>query len=152
MSVVDIDINRVKGLELLKSYGLPKDKIMLMNSSWQAILGIRENGDLDVLCTPDILKHFESIVEKPVSIMKHVHWYLTPFGKTPEDLIKNHSVEIDGVNVLAFGTYKKMLNIRAERGKVQASAARLGKKSERDLLTVEDLVDNGNGMPVLKDQ
>ena len=144
---IDIDITRVNGLGLLKSYNFPKDKCILMNSAWQAILGIRENGDLDVLVTPDILKYAESIVEKPVSIMKYVHWYVQPFGKTPEEIIKNHSVEIGGINVLKFGTYKELLKIRADRGKVLASAARLGKKSERDLKTVEFLIDGGDGLP-----
>jgi len=145
---VNIDINRINGLELLKSYNFPKDKYILMNSAWQAILGIRKNGDLDVLVTPDILKQAESVVEKPVSIMKYLHWYVQPFGKTPEEVIKNHSVKINGVNVLKFGTYKKLLKIRAERGKVLPSAARLGKKSERDLKTVELLEDDGSGLPV----
>lgn len=147
---VDIDINRVNGLELLLSYNLPKEKFVLMNSCWQSILGIRQNGDLDVLVTPDILREFEKIVEKPVSIMKYVHWYVKPFGNSPEDIIKNHSVEINGIKVLKFGTYKKCLKIRADTGKVQASAARLGKKSERDMLTVEHLEDDGTGMPKLK--
>ena len=147
---MDIDIGRLKGLDALKSYNLPKDKIMLMNSAWQAILGIRQNGDLDVLCTPDILEEFETIVNKPVSIMKHVHWYVKPFGSTAEEVIKNHSVEIDGIKVLSFGTYKKCLQIRVDTGKTQQSAARLGKKSEKDLAAVAHLVDDGNGFPVEK--
>jgi hypothetical protein len=145
---IELNIDNVKGLELLKSYNLPRNKIVLMNSSWQAILGIRQNGDLDVLCTPDILKQFEKIVEKPVSIMKYVHWYLAPFGKTPQEIIDNHSVEVDGFKVLKFGTYKECLKIRAETGKKVPSAARLGKKSERDLLSVVNLVDDGAGLPI----
>ena len=147
---VDIDINRLNGLELFKSYNLPKEKCIIMNSCWQAILGIRQNGDLDVLVTPDILADFEQVVEKPVSIMKYVHWYVEPFGKSPEEIIRNHSVEIDGIKFLSFGTYKKCLQIRADTGKVMPSAARLGKKSERDLLTVEHLEDDGKGLPKQK--
>ena len=144
----NIDISRVHGLDLLKSYNLPRDKFMLMNSSWQAVLGIRENGDLDVLVTPDILADFEKVVKKPVSIMKYVHWYIQPFGATPEKIIKHHSVEIDGIKILSFGTYKKSLKIRMETGKIQPSAARLGKKSERDLSAIEHLVDDGTGYPI----
>lgn len=149
---IDIDISRVNGLDLLLSYNLPRDKFVLMNSCWQSILGIRDNGDLDVLITPELLSDFEKIVEKPVSIMKYVHWYVKPFGEEPKDIINNHTVEIDGIKVLKFGIYKKCLQIRADTGKVQASAARLGKKSERDLLTVAHLEDDGTGMPALKQE
>ena len=86
---IDIDISRVNGLDLLLSYNLPRDKFVLMNSCWQSILGIRDNGDLDVLITPELLSDFEKIVEKPVSIMQYVHWYVKPFGEEPKDIINN---------------------------------------------------------------
>lgn len=146
---LDLDITRVKGMKEFLEYNLPNDKYVLMNSCWQSLLGIRENSDLDVLVSPDILPALEKIVEKPVSLMKYVHWYVQPFGSSPEAIIKNHSVCIDGVSFLKFGTYKKCLEVRVNAGrrKMSPSAIRLGKKSEKDLEAVKNMEDNGNGIP-----
>ena len=135
------DINRINGIESLKSLNLSKDNYVVVNSSWMAALGFRNNGDLDILIHEDLVQSLSDKISPPISLMKYVHWYLRPFGKTASIIIKKHSVMIDDINFLSFKIYKRTLLARIKQG------GRLASKSSVDYAFLNNYKDNGNGLP-----
>ena len=141
----DFDLGRINGIEHFRSLNFPIEKYAIMNSSWQAALGKRKNGDIDVLVSEDFLSEAVSIATPPVSIMKYVHWYCAQAtGKSSaSDVIKNHSVVVDGLRIIDFETYLKMMNVRKN------SNTRFSEPAKIDLSAVSEYV-SINGVPVKK--
>ena len=142
-----VNINNIHGIDIFKKLDFPTDKYAIMNSSWQAALGMRKNGDVDILVSEDFHHEAKKITEgkKPISIMNEVYWdweAATGMNKA-SDIIKNHSVFIQGVRMISFDAYVKMMKVRRN------SNTRFSKPAERDLASVDKFT-SLNGLPVLK--
>ena len=116
-------LSKIKYINQLLEQKWPSNEYALINSSWLAISGIRENGDLDVIITTKLrTKYFNGEgLEKTIGIPGpfnkriRIHPHNSSYGSFYDcngidDLIYNHSVKIDKIKFVElkfFLMYKK---------------------------------------------
>ena len=76
------DINRVKHIDMLKNFGYPLNKMLIMGSGTLALYGIRSNKDIDIVSHPSIWKKVKKDRRlKPRQIMNNDTAYETKNGE-----------------------------------------------------------------------
>jgi len=116
-------IEKVKCIELLDSLNLPKDQYLITGSAWLAVMGIRNNKDIDIILSMGTRKsydHYMGLVPEDMrpkvqegidKSMKHERKIIAiAKAKNVDRLIRKHRVYIDGypfVNFDIFWQYKK---------------------------------------------
>ena len=75
-----MNLKNVNHINKMRRLGLPLNKMLIVGSGTMALLGIKENSDLDLWVTPDVFKKMKTNTKlKPV--MKHGRlFYETPDG------------------------------------------------------------------------
>jgi|10_taG_2_1085330.scaffolds.fasta_scaffold07224_5 hypothetical protein len=146
MKKYNLNIKNIKGIDKLLELNFPIDEYAIMNSSWQALLGKRENSDIDVLVSENFLNAAIKLAKPPVSIMKYVHWYCAQATglSSPSQVIKKHSVVIDGIRIIDFETYLKMMEVRKN------SNTRFSEPAKKDLAAISKFVCHDK-LPCLKE-
>ena len=64
------DIRRVNHIDKLEKLGLPKNKYVIVSSGVMALYGIRENDDLDISVTPDLIYRILKMTKFNVKMYK----------------------------------------------------------------------------------
>ncbi len=126
-------IERIHHMEALQSARLPSDGFAVVHSAWLALMGMRRNGDLDLILTSDLRaerfpgfdpeRHFglSGPLERRIRFMPKNNLYGTFYGaRGIDDVIRNHCIEIDGVRFVEprfYFTFKKqrLLMLRNRR-------------------------------------
>lgn len=106
-------IERIRHMEGLQSALLPSDGFAVVHSAWLALMGMRENGDLDLIMTsdlrrerfndPDPARHFglPGPFERRIRIQPMTSPYGTFYGaRGIDDVIQNHCIEIEGIRFI----------------------------------------------------
>ena len=103
-------IERIRHMEGLQSAQLPADGFAVVHSAWLTLMGMRRNGDLDLIMTsglraerfgdPDPKRHFG--LPGPHERRIRIQPMNSPYGefygaRGIDDVIRNHCVEIDGM-------------------------------------------------------
>jgi hypothetical protein len=147
-------IEKIKLIDALIAQDLPTSQFLVVNSAWLAMLGIRINGDLDIIMS-DALRtdRFADIpadssfglpgpLELRLRVQAQNHRYGQMFGaRTLDDVIANNGIEIDGLRFIEPRFYFEAtaLNVIAKRTEMSSAPAwarwhhRLRHKHERDL-------------------
>ncbi len=102
-------IETIRHLDGLNEAGLPRDGFAIVHSAWLTIMGMRPNGDLDLIMTSalrrerfpdsDPNRHFglPGRLEMRIRFQPHDSPYGGYYGaRGIDDVIANHCVEIDG--------------------------------------------------------
>ena len=106
--------SKITHLKKLNMLGIPKDKFTLIQSAWFPLMGIRINGDLDFIIESSLIPLYkEKILKiKGLNIKINNNNYHKFGCISDDDLIKNHSVIIDGYKFCYFKFYYKILKQR----------------------------------------
>jgi len=111
MSPEDRVIGTIRLLDHLLEAALPAEEYVLVNSAWLALMGIRENGDLDILISRKLWRQWfpghptqKSFgIPGPYERKIRVHSMDEgPYGRLEgvadnDDVVYNHRVEIEGI-------------------------------------------------------
>ncbi len=107
----------IKHLDKLLKLGIPKDKFTLIQSALFPIMGIRQNGDLDFILESSLVPIYKEKILKIKGLnIKINNDNYKQFGCSgDDDLIKNHSMEINGLRFCHFKFYNRILRNRSYR-------------------------------------
>jgi hypothetical protein len=147
-------IEKIKLIDALIAHELPASEFLVVNSAWLAMLGIRINGDLDMIMSSRLrAERFADIpvdssfglpgpLERRLRVQAQNHRYGQMFGaRDLDDVITNHGIEIDGLRFIEPRFYFEAtaLNVLAKRAEMSSAPMwarwhhRLRHKHERDL-------------------
>ena len=107
-------INQVKHIEGLKNANLPIGEFIVINSIWLSLMGLRRNGDLDLLISSklwndsfsDNPRHLSFGIPGDYESRIRVHSIeCGPYGKLSgvvdnDDVIYNHRIVLEGVPIV----------------------------------------------------
>jgi|TARA_B100002049_G_scaffold233240_1_gene213567 hypothetical protein len=117
ITVIYIEIMeyKIKHLDKLLKLGIPKDKFTLIQSALFPVMNIRQNGDLDFILESSLVPIYKERILKIKGLnIKINNDNYKQFGCTgDDDLIKNHSMEINGLRFCHFKFYNRILRNRS---------------------------------------
>ena len=106
-------IERIKLIEHLLDSDLPRGEFAIAHSAWLALMGLRQNGDLDIIISSFLRKKFFSNydstkafglpgkMENRIRIFPSNHIYGSLFDvKHTDELVYKHNLTIDGVKFI----------------------------------------------------
>lgn len=118
-------INKIKYINHLIKSNLPTNEYIIVNSAWLALLGIRTNGDLDLIISQSLWKkHFnKKDINKSFGLPgEHenrirVHAQNGPYTCldkkiTNDELVYKHSIKIDGYRLIEPRLYFEYKRLR----------------------------------------
>ena len=112
-------IERVRFIELIEKMSLDKDDFLLTGSVWLAVMGIRDNKDIDIIANSRLKNAYEwylsrlgedERVEAKESIdlsSKHARKIAALAKVDVETLVKRYYVKIDGYKFVRFDLFLK---------------------------------------------
>lgn len=112
-------INQVKHLQGLYDANLPVNEFVIINSIWLSLMGLRQNGDLDLLLSSKIWnqrfsdkpKNISFGIPGPYERRLRVHSIETgPYGKLVgvrdnDDVVYNHRILVEGLPLVKPSLY-----------------------------------------------
>jgi len=126
-------IERIRHIEGLQSARLPADEYAVVHSAWLTLMGMRPNGDLDLIMSSRLRRELFSKpnleghlgLPGPLEQRIRIQPMNSPYGafygaRGIDDVIRNYCIEIDGVHFIEprfYFAFKKqrLLGLRASR-------------------------------------
>ena len=105
--VIDNQWLNIRHLDKIKDW--PKSEYTIVQSGILALMGIRQNSDLDVVISSKLKKDLTSIPENVEVMENRDKFKIFDDIKTDDDLVYNYSVTIGGYNFLEPRFYFKRL-------------------------------------------
>ena len=119
---------RIRHLEGLQEANLPADEYEIIHSAWLALMGLRPNGDLDIIISSKLRRERFSEYDANVTFgipgalerRIRVHPANSPYGqifgmKDIDDVIYHHFLEIDGLHFVEPRFYFEIKRQRLEQ-------------------------------------
>ena len=135
-------IERIKLINELLEADLPRTEFAVAHSAWLALMGMRRNGDIDLLmtsrlreklfpdCDPELTHGIPGPMERRIRFHPENSLYATFYGASSvDDVIGNFTVEFDGVRFVEPRFYFMFKKKRMERVCLQKQSMSLWQKS-----------------------